>query len=501
MNQLKLSNLLKIKESITSVTKALEDLGEPLKELLKLENFKIKENFTQNLFKSLDLLNFNILEAEINQIDNDHLIEEIKKLNEYAKKLRKVEKEFFNELDHSKQSLARYEWLVNSNLITIQTQISEVGKDIENIINKKFEELSISFNNLELLVDNNIILHKPVGANIIEKELDSLKDMILNGVIKEEFSKFETQTRSMSDEIQKKSAKIGSTKRKDITDLMPESIRREVIQEIFGDSERSELMIKTIDSLNTSMQLISKIIEHYIQIARTELIKQYNKGNDIRNNKSMKYSFPDEIDYYFNRVSFTNLEIVDKIPGIIGKSVDWKFPIAYIEPNSASLFSTLAAGDPFYWIDDYSLPYKELRSKTNPINYKKILQYTRKQAKEFIKPNNIGMCINWNNFFYSPIFEIKKEIKFMSDLVMPGGIVMFDFIDIYSSRGAAAVETYGFVPSDFDLIEKICEENDLVLENRLDYDFHMSTIVLYRKKGNMPATNLSGKLGIVQDKT
>jgi hypothetical protein len=29
----------------------------------------------------------------------------------------------------------------------------------------------------------------------------------------------------------------------------------------------------------------------------------------------------------------------------------------------------------------------------------------------------------------------------------------------------------------------------------------MSTIVLYRKKGNMPATNLSGKLGIVQDKT
>ena len=111
------------------------------------------------------------------------------------------------------------------------------------------------------------------------------------------------------------------------------------------------------------------------------------------------------------------------------------------------------------------------------------------------------MCINWNNFFYSPIFEIKKEIKFMSDLVMPGGIVMFDFIDIYSSRGAAAVETYGFVPSDFDLIEKICEENDLVLENRLDYDFHMSTIVLYRKKGNMPKINLAGKLGIIQDKT
>ena len=500
MNQLKLSELLKIRESITSVTKALEDLSEPLKELLKLESFKIKENLTQNLFKSLDLLNLNILKAKINQIDNDHLIEEIKKLNEYAKKLRKVEKEFFNELDHSKQSLARYEWLVNSNLITIQTQISEVGKDVENIINKKFEELSISFINLEFLVDNNIILHKPVGANIIEKELDSLKDMILNGVIKEEFSKFETQTRSMSDEIQKKSAKIGSTKLKDITDLMPESIRREVVRDFF-DTERSKSMIKTIDSLNTSMQLISKTIEHYIQVSRTELIRQYNKDNDIRNNKSMKYSFPNEADYYFNRASFTNLEIVDKMPGIIGKSVDWRFPIAYIEPNSASLFSTLVAGDPFYWIDDYSLPYEKLRSKTNPINYKKVLQYTKKQAEEFIKPNNIGMCVNWNNFFYSPIFEIKKEIKFMSDLVMPGGIVMFDFIDIYSSRGADAVETYGFVPSDFDLIEKICEENDLVLENRLDYDFYMSTIVLYRKKGNMPATNLSGKLGIVQDKT
>jgi len=215
----------------------------------------------------------------------------------------------------------------------------------------------------------------------------------------------------------------------------------------------------------------------------------------------MKYSFPNEVDYYFNRESFTNLETVKKMPGIIGKSVDWRFPIAYIEPNSASLFSTLVAGDPFYWIDDYSLPYEKLRSKTNPINHKKVLQYTKKQAEEFIKPNNIGMCVNWNNFFYSPIFEIKKEIKFMSDLVMPGGIVMFDFIDIYSSRGADAVETYGFVPSDFDLIEKICEENDLVLENRLDYDFYMSTIVLYRKKGNMPATNLSGKLGIVQDKT
>ena len=37
MNQLKLSELLKIRESITSVTEALEDLGEPLKKLLKLE--------------------------------------------------------------------------------------------------------------------------------------------------------------------------------------------------------------------------------------------------------------------------------------------------------------------------------------------------------------------------------------------------------------------------------------------------------------------------------
>lgn len=502
MKTLKLSDLLKIRESITSVTETLEDQIEPLKESLKLENFKIKENFTQDLFSSLDLLSFNLLKAKIDQIDDDQLVEDIQSLNEYAKKLRKIEKEFFDEQEHSRQSLTRYEWLVNSNLITIQTQISEVGKDVEQVINEKFEELSISFDNLELLVDNNIMFREPIGADIIKKELDSLRDMLLNGVIKEEFSKFGIQTRSMSDKIQKESVKVGSTKRKNIKDLMSESIRREVIQEFFGDTERVESMIKTIDFLKNSIQSISKKIEYHIQVARTGLIKEYNKNNDIRNNKSRKYSFPNETDYYRQRQSFTNLPIItDELLGIIGKSVDWKFPVAYVEPNSASLFSALVAGDPFYWIDDYSLPYKNLQKKTNPINYRKILPYTREQAQESIGSGNIGFCVNWNNFFFSPIFEIKKEIKFMSDLVMPGGIVMFDYVDIYTSRGAAAVETYGFVPSDQDLIETICKENNLVLENRIDDEDHISTIVFYRKKGKPPKTNLSGKLGIIQDKT
>ena len=502
MKTLKLSDLLKIRESITSVTETLEDQIEPLKESINLKNFKIKEDFTQDLFACLDTLSFYLTKAKIDQLDDNYLVQDIKTLNEYAKKLREVEKDFFAEQEHSRQSLTRYEWLVNSNLITIQTQISEVGKDVEHLINEKLDELSISFDNLELLVDNNIMFRKPIGADIIKEELDSLRNMLLNGVIKEAFSKFATQTRSMADEIQKGSVKVGSTKRKNIKDLVAESVRRAVIQEFFGDPERVESMLETINHLNDSIQSISKKIEYHIQVGRSELIKQYNKGNDIRNNKSMKYSFPYETDYYRQRVSFTNLPVVtDELIGIIGKSIDWRFPIAYIEPNSASLFPALVAGDPFYWIDDYSLPYKNLQKMTNPVNYRKILPYTRKQVQESIGSGNIGFCVNWNNFFFSPIFEIKKEIKFMSELVMPGGIVMFDYIDIYTSRGADAVETYGFVPSDCDLIDSICEENNLVLDNQINNENHISTIAFYRKKGNPPKTNLSGKLGIIQDKT
>ena len=498
MKTLKLSDLLKIRESITSVTETLEDQIAKLKNSLNHEDFKIEEDFTRELFLCLDTLS----NTKIKKINEVELTEKIEILNENAEELKIIETKFVKELANSRQSLTRFEWLINTNLITIQSQIVQVSRDIEDLANDKIAELDQTFNNLELLVNDNIMLRQePIGADIIKKELDSLRNMLLGAVIQTQFNNFKTQTRSVFDEMQKESTKVASTKRSNIKELLSESVRRQVIREFFGNKERVQAMIKNIDLINNSIQSISKKIEHEIQVARTELIKKYNKGNDIRNNKSIKYSFPDEDSYYRNRLSYANSAVIEEMQGIIGKSIDWRFPIAYIEPNTSSLFPALVAGDPFYWIDDYDLPYKKLQKKTNPSNYRKILRYTKKQALELIEPENIGFCVNWNNFFFSPIFEIKKEIKYMADLVMPGGVVMFDYIDIFTSRGAAAVENYDLIPSDCDLIEKICKENGLVLENRLDFEDCFSTIVFYRKKGNLPITNLSGKLGIIQDKT
>jgi len=302
-------------------------------------------------------------------------------------------------------------------------------------------------------------------------------------------------------EIQKHSIDVATTKRNNIKELAGETMRRKVIASFFSNTEIVQEMLKNIDIVNNSIHSISKKLEYHIQVARSELIKKYNQGNKIEKGKSVKYSFPDEDMYYRNRLAYSQPNIVDEIGGVIGKTIDWRFPIAYIEPNTAGLFANLVAGDPFYWIDDYKVPYKKLAKKTNPINYKKILYYTKQQAQDLIEPENVGFCVNWNNFFFSPIFEIKKDIKFMSDLLVPGGILMFDYLDILTSKGADAVENHDLIPSDRNLIEQICNENDLELENRIDIEDYAPTIVFYRKKGEMPKTNLASKLGIIQDKT
>lgn len=498
--------MLRVNEDFRDSLEILIPSAEKLKESLTNKNYKIKENFVEDLIKVNDMLTgsrFMSLELSFLPEQAADFIKQVQVLEQSLTALAKTQDQLVVQNTINKDTLRRYDLMVNSNLMSLQQVVLDIRDRLRQELSESEQEINTLFDNMTQLLRFSIINQQPKEVQQIWiNEMDSLKSMLVDGVYKEKFDLLERGLLKVFDRMHNASINIATVKRKNLNTLVTENLRRTTINEFFyRDYEITNEILSHINDIVDSIEKITKKLNHQIQVEKTILIKRYNQGNDIRKGKSVKYSFSNETDYYSNRLAYTNRKIINDLSGYIGKTIDWRYPIAYVEPNTHSLFKLLVAGDPFYWIDDYELPYKTLKKSTNEINYKKILYYTRQQAKENIESNQFGMVINWNNFFFKPIFEIKNDIKFMSELLAPGGTLIFDYIDVLTSKGAKAVEEHDLVPTDFDLIDSIAKENDFVLENKISPEESFCDVAVYRKKGNKVDLNLSNKLGFVVDKT
>ena len=246
-----------------------------------------------------------------------------------------------------------------------------------------------------------------------------------------------------------------------------------------------------------------KELKYYVDAFLEDCVKIKNQTtleilNDRRHDQTVAW-IPNEDDQtYLNRIQpWEDDVIVDKFLGLVGQYVDWKFPIAYIDPNTGSLIRHIISGDPFYVIDDRKLPYENLLKALPAESQKKICKYTKKTAESHLEESSIGMCVSWNNYPFMAQGKIFNDVTMVAKLLRPGGFFVFNYADAHSINGAKFTQDH-LVPIFWkERLDRFTSENNLVEISSHEFDGYPFKVAIYQKIGNMPELPITNKLGLV----
>ena len=246
-----------------------------------------------------------------------------------------------------------------------------------------------------------------------------------------------------------------------------------------------------------------KELKYYIDGFLEECVRLKNQTtqeilNDRRHNTTVAW-IPNEDDQtYLNRIEpWEDSFIVDKFLGLVGQYVDWKFPIAYMEPNTGSLIRHIISGDPFYVIDDRELPYQNLLKVLPVESQRKIYKYTKKTAESHLEESSVGMCVSWNNYPFMAQGKIFNDIAIVAKILRPGGFFVFNYADAHSIDGAKFILD-NLVPIFWkERLDRYASEHDLVEISSHEFDGYPFKVAIYQKPGNLPELPITNKLGLV----
>jgi len=233
---------------------------------------------------------------------------------------------------------------------------------------------------------------------------------------------------------------------------------------------------------------LAQDLETAREAAHQALLKEVAAGPD-------KFAVEDGATYMTARGHWvTSRSTLTQIAGIIGKYVEWQYPVLYVEPNTAEVFRVLVAGDPFYVLEDWPEATTALIDSLPMESKNKINVYTRATLPE-LPHNSMGLVVSWKNLMFKRVGAFRKDIALMAKRAMPGGYVMFDYVDASTVNGARAVEAGLCSFMWRERLLEYLEENQLELVEEHDFLDQPITFVVAKRHGDLPMTNLIGKLG------
>ena len=225
--------------------------------------------------------------------------------------------------------------------------------------------------------------------------------------------------------------------------------------------------------------------------AHQDLLKSVN--NDLYN-----FVWEADSDYIAHRKQWAvRNSVIDQTIALLGKYVDWRLPVIYLEPNTGELTRHLVSGEPFYVVDDRKLPYQQMLDSMPPESKNRLYYYSRATADQYLESNSAALAISWKNFAFKKLGDIKKDIEFMSTKVAPGGFVVFDYVNAETVNGATAIEN-GLCA--FQWRTRICQflaEYNLEIVHEFDFIDHPCSLLFCKKSGELPDLPLGNKIGLV----
>lgn len=261
---------------------------------------------------------------------------------------------------------------------------------------------------------------------------------------------------------------------------------------------------RNIDIIKNKLDEINSIIDELHQLTNEfennlDLERKTSHQSLLKeiNNKLYTFDWPTDDDYLNHRNSWPTAPfIIEKAVSLIGKYIDWRFPVLYLEPHTAELTRYLVSGDPFYVVDNRTEPYNKMLSNMPVESVNKLYHYKKSDATH-LEPNSVGMCVSWRNFQFKKLGEVRSDIELMAKLTVPGGYVLFEYVDASEAHTAKAIEHGDFAFQWRDRIMQFLQENNLEVLHEIKFSDHSPILMFCKKQGNLPDINLINKLGLV----
>ena len=261
---------------------------------------------------------------------------------------------------------------------------------------------------------------------------------------------------------------------------------------------RSIISIKSKPFTEQKLLELDVVLDNLFATLEKERKLSHQHMLKLVNNNEHLYSWNNEEDYFLQRSQWHNELIMNSTAPLLAQYVDWQSPVAYLEPNTGDLAKYIVAGDPFYIIDDYTLPYKKILEKFPSEAKNKFLHYTREQSC-FLEKESVGLAISWKNFPFKKLGEVRRDIALLAEITKPGGIVIFDYIDATTYNGAKYIENHNCAFQWQDRIHQFINEANLEIIKEFEHNnYPFKTCFCYKKSNTIkPKLNLHNKIGLV----
>ena len=375
---------------------------------------------------------------------------------------------------------------------TVDSWFSNLLSQSKKFDTKRYSDISEFYNNLKNITDPYTAIHAN-NQNSISKNIQRLE--LFRSKVEENIAK--SVTYPDNDQLTKKLHSIIDHSAFGHTGKV--SAMQTRLLEMFSSETCQYFWQCEQDALDEYLSELKHYIDHFLE----DCVKLKNqKTQEILNIKRQEpiagWSVEEDEQEYLDRAkAWEDDFIVDKFLGLVGQYVNWKFPIAYIEPNTGSLIRHIISGDPFYVIDDRTLPYKNLLKSLPIESQKKIYQYTKKAAESHLEDSSVGMCVSWNNYPFMTQGKIFNDVKMVAKLLRPGGFFVFNYADAHSINGAKFVEDNSVPIFWKERMDRYASENNLVETSSHDFESYPFKVAIYQKKGQMPTLPITNKLGLV----
>jgi hypothetical protein len=266
----------------------------------------------------------------------------------------------------------------------------------------------------------------------------------------------------------------------------------------FKQLRRSIISIKSRPLTEERLAALQQVLDDIHLTLEQQRKSTHQTMLKLINNNEYLHSWNNEEDYFLQRSRWHNQQIVDATTPLLAQYVNWQFPVAYLEPNTADLIHHVISGDPFYIIDDYVLPYNKILQKFPKEAKNKFLHYTKAQVHH-IEKASVGLAISWKNFPFKKLGEIRNDIALLADITRPNGLVIFDYVDALTYNGALYIENHNCAFQWKDRIHQFVKESNLEIIKEIEHpNYPFKTCFCYKKgTDSKPKLNLHNKIGLV----
>lgn len=243
---------------------------------------------------------------------------------------------------------------------------------------------------------------------------------------------------------------------------------------------------------------IKSLFNSIDQILETEKNKETHRLLKLRSKLTLNmFNWETDSEYLEYMKLYKNDFIIDKFLGIVGQYIDWKYPVAYIDPNLGELTRHIISGDPFYVVDNRTMPYNNILQSLPIESQRKLLHYNKGTADSMLEDSSIQLCISWNNFPFMTQGKINKDIALMSKMLKPGGYTIFNYADAHSVQGAKFCINDTVPVCWKQKIDQFAKENQLTEKVTYQFDGYPFSVAVYQKDGHTDDINIVNKLGLV----